>query len=352
MHDLLPLMLFSVHNFRMLFDNHQYAAVAYWFPITCALIGFENQSLSKECRAFLFKCSFCFLVKYKIIKDKELLKSKNILRENKYGSHIDIQFYTNALLIEFTNLMFSNLNLMEIIKNLYLDRNSTQPLEHLFGRARIRCEYINTFKTFKIKLAQLQSLELDTISDTVKGRRSTFGVEVSEEHCDYFDKDCSLDINDYSPEEIVDDILKYSSFQSDDGLPLNALGWFLELIEYFDNGETKKAHSINSRSLEYTVHQGFRANRLITEQHSYTHYAKSPYYCFSIRFKSELSRRPFKKDLVNITSAIKSFSKDEIDIPNKNDLLKDFIKWFNLHYFKYENQINNLIDYFAEDEYG
>ena len=342
MHDLLPLMLFSVHNFRMLYDNHQYAAVAYWFPITCALIGFENQSLSKECRSFLFRCSFCFLVKYKNIKDKEL-KKKDFLRETKYGSQVDTQFYTSALLMEFTNLMFCNINLMDIIQNLYLDRNSTQPLEHLFGLVRIRCEYINTFKAFRTKLSQLQSLKLDTISDAVKGRRSSFGVEVSEYHCDYFDDDCSLDVDEFPPEEIADDVLKFASFKENDGLPLNALGWFLELIEYFDNVETRKTQSINSRSLECTVQQGFRANHLITGQKSYSHNEKTPYQYFTIRFKIELSRRPFKRDFVYITSTIKKMFKDKIEIPNKKDLLEIYIKWFNRHYFEYENEINELI---------
>lgn len=60
---------------------------------------------------------------------------------------------------------------MNIIQNLYLDRNNTQPLEHLFSSVSIRCEYINAFKDFWTKLSQLQSLKLDTISDTVKGRR-------------------------------------------------------------------------------------------------------------------------------------------------------------------------------------
>lgn len=44
---------------------------------------------------------------------------------------------------------------------------------------------------------------------------------------------------------------------------------------------------------------------------------KTPEQYFTIRFKKELSRRPFKRDFVYITSTFKKMFKDKIEIPKK-----------------------------------
>lgn len=76
MHDDLPLSLFSVHSLKILYEKREFIAFAYFFPITCSIIAFENESLSKECRCFLFECSFWFLIQFKTLLDLVNIEKK------------------------------------------------------------------------------------------------------------------------------------------------------------------------------------------------------------------------------------------------------------------------------------
>ena len=108
-------------------------------------MAYNLKNLGYQIRHFLFEVSLWFLIFYK----KELDQCDNIpLRERKYMEEKNVIGYSLDLITEFSNNLFSNLNLMEKVDNLNLDMNSTAPLEHTFGRARVKAKDIHTIQKF------------------------------------------------------------------------------------------------------------------------------------------------------------------------------------------------------------
>ena len=178
MHDSLPLSLFSLHNFLILFDKKLFVAAAYWFPIAISMMAFDMKSIGYEMRHLCFEVALWFLVYYKKALDEY---DGRKLPERKYKENKDVLAYSNNLLIELTNSLFTKIDLINKYENIKLSRDSTTPLEHTFGSARIRANDIHTLKKFlsvvgimNRKIYKQNSEDIEKI----KGRSASFGVTV------------------------------------------------------------------------------------------------------------------------------------------------------------------------------
>lgn len=70
------------------------------------------------------------------------------LKTKKYGERIDVTFYDNDLLIEFSNTVHLNIQPMNILPDFTFSRIGTEPLEHKFGYSRIKSGDISTLTKF------------------------------------------------------------------------------------------------------------------------------------------------------------------------------------------------------------
>ena len=105
-----------------------------------------------------------------------------ILNERKYKEIIDVLPYTTDILIEFINSIYSDISLIKKHKNVDLDRNSTGPLEHTFGRSRVKCNNIHTLNKFIDSVGEINQICQDI--EKVKGRSLNFGVTVEDKNDD------------------------------------------------------------------------------------------------------------------------------------------------------------------------
>lgn len=79
------------------------------------------------------------------------IKSKTVepLKYRKSGENNNIRFYTEEFLIQFTNSTYCDIQLMMLYEDRFcFNRNSSTPLEHTFGRSRVRSKDINTLSRF------------------------------------------------------------------------------------------------------------------------------------------------------------------------------------------------------------
>ena len=120
----------------------------------------------------------------------------------------------------------------------------------------------------------------------------SFGAITNNSHSDFFDNDCTLHIEDCTPQSIADDVLRLSSFVNDEEKMFDALSWFLQLLEFFVPSEKKTSHQITSYEIETGVHQGFRAKQMIRGQYEFTHYSLSQFKIFINYFVSKFNRKP------------------------------------------------------------
>lgn len=180
MHDNLPLSLFSLHNFLILFDKKEYEMAAFWFPIVLCIVAMNKKNIGYYNRHLFFEIALWFLVYYKIKFDKCQTKSLNY---KKYKEKIDVYAYSNELLIEFTNFIFSNIDLINKYENVNLDRNSTRSLEYTFGRARVKVRDVHTLQKFINAIGGMNEQIISKTNEEIekiKGRTTSFGVTMED----------------------------------------------------------------------------------------------------------------------------------------------------------------------------
>ena len=84
-------------------------------------------------------------------------KSNGNLKQRKNGESLDVTFYTKEILIEFTNNLHSNIQLMHSESN-FFSRNSSDPFEHKFGMSRVMGKNIPTLTGFIQVIAKSQAI--------------------------------------------------------------------------------------------------------------------------------------------------------------------------------------------------
>lgn len=122
MHDRLPSELFKIDNFLKLFNSGNFVAAAYWFPISLSGIAINESDVGFYMREFLLECSFYFLVFYKKCLENE---DEITLLRQKSKENVDVMFYDECLLIEFTNTLYSHIQFMNIEESYNFSSNST-----------------------------------------------------------------------------------------------------------------------------------------------------------------------------------------------------------------------------------
>lgn len=188
MHDSLPLTLFSLNNFLTLFDKKMYHEAAFWFPITLCITSMSHKLIGYQNREFLLETAIWFLTYYKKCYDLFKIEHEDeLLRERKYQDEKDVVPYTTQLLIEFTNCIYSNISLTTKYDNVDVDRVSTGPLEHTFGRSRVKCKNVHTINKFIQSVGEINMQALNSTYneiDQVKGRSLNFGVTFEDKNED------------------------------------------------------------------------------------------------------------------------------------------------------------------------
>lgn len=110
------------------------------------------------------ECAFYFLILYKQISDN----SKIELNQKKRGEKIDLVFYVNSLLIEFSITIYSQIQLLKIEKKFSFNSNSSMQLEHKFGHALVRACDVHTLGRFIKTIAKFQTFEMEADKKTWK----------------------------------------------------------------------------------------------------------------------------------------------------------------------------------------
>lgn len=291
MHDILPITLFSLANFVELFEKKIYYASAFWFPISITITAMNAKNIGYKNRMFLFQTALWFLVLFKkFFDDFKTTGETEILNERKYKNNVDVVPYTTDLLIEFTNCLYSNISLMKKYKNIDLDRNSTGPLEHTFGRSRVKCKNVHTINKFISSVGEINDQAFNKTCneiEKIKGRSLNFGVTVEDET----DDDDVLFAS--TPKQIAFEFLCMVNICTDEKMKesdFDNLFLFVEFLKDLIDEKKPKALTIN----HITLHT--QQTKTITQRMSFT-IAKEKNLIFQY-FKSKKPKQKIDKAFI------------------------------------------------------
>ena len=251
MHDSLPLALFSLKNFVILFEKKMYNEAAFWFPISLTICAMHKKRIGYLNRHFLWETALWFLIFYKKKLDlyqANQLHRNEILNERKYKESIDVLPYSSDVLIEFSNSLFSILTIIEKYENVDVDRTSTDPLEHSFGRSRVRSKDLHTLTKFVQVVNEQNKEQLRKKCKelfSIKGRNFGFGIIMESQN------DFPLHFTS-SPQVISSQFLKFINIDNselDENETFDDLFVFVEELSDFIDNNSKKTYSINSITL-------------------------------------------------------------------------------------------------------
>ena len=368
MNDRLPLLLFAPDSFIKLLEAKDFTALGYWFPITASIIALDSPDLNRSARTFFLQCAFWFLVYYAKLEEGSFHK----LKQKKRGDSLDVTFYTKQLLVEFTNTIHCHLQLMNSFGEYSFDRNSSMPLEHLFGRARVKAKDIHTLKKFIKNISQLQTdIAMDS-DETIPGRRSSFGaiLSASDPISEFIDKDELFSIHDYTPQKIAIAALVLAGFAPVTGgeikdIDMKPFYWFCNAVEAIlpDQAKrktTKKALSLKAITLG--TDSGFRSKALIKSQcpawfkdkeSKDSNGNKKKYTFHQLNFlntrdffkklKKDDAFEPKKADLLQMCKEIQQHDPLCPKIPTNKHSLETIYQWYSENYKSYEVFLHSLI---------
>lgn len=282
MHDKLPIELFKIENFVKLLEAKNHAAACYWFPISLTLLAVDGEKLGFDYRKFFLECAFWFLVFYR----EAWNETEGRLKQRAYQGDNDVVFYTSDLLVEFTNTIHCHLRLMESLPCFSFDRNSSMPLEHKFGLARMKAHDVHTLKRFLRTISTLQadqhnlslarSNEIDQECEKIKirKRRAIFGTfvepkgESQEKYCVFYNDN----EHRYSPQIVAKSMLIVAGFEIPNNVDIinvdDVMSWTYLLLSEFCDNKTVKRKAKNEFSLiqrRLGVGQCSNGKRLITK---------------------------------------------------------------------------------------
>jgi len=284
--DRLPMELFRVENLLRLLDAKMFNAAGYFFPISLSLLAINTKDLGFSYRYFLLQIALWFLIIYRELWNND----PGTLKQRIYSTDANIMYYTEDLLMEFSNTLHCHLQFMGNINNYSFARNSTQPLEHKFGFARRRARDIHTFQRFLRTISSLQAIEQEQIMsdfshaksqcEALESRGSTgsFGVIVEQKNEDedihsVFNEDCEIMFEGdyvYTPQQIAKTMLSLASFQVDVNPCFTNVeeiyGWMYNFLFQLcdDVAKKRKKSKIKSTSTKLGTGQCTRGRFLIT----------------------------------------------------------------------------------------
>ena len=333
MHDSLPLCLFSLHNFIQLFDKKMFESAAFWFPIALTIAAYNEKEIGYKNRYLFFECAFWFVIYLK----KNLNEcTEEKYPEKKYKEKCDVIAFTNDMLMEFSNILFSNLNLMEKFKNIYLRRNSTSPLENTFGRARVRSKNIHTLKKFLSIICQMNNESFNSTCksiEKVKGRTSNFGVIVEDKI------DMEEDEFEFVPQQIALDLLNLIDVESSSGSQNHdQLYSFVEYLRNFAHEEKPNKININHLTL------GTGQTKTISQRISFK--LESGNDDFNDFFKQQFPDQKLNKCFLKAFYEILMDIFPEFpSIDDQNNSKKAFLEHLNKNFLKYQEYYFDALNY-------
>ena len=145
MHDSLPLTLFSMTSLKRLFELRNIGALAYFTPWCLFISAMESEDLDVN-RAFDFiSIALYYLMYYYLSYQKNYQSISYLASENKTNSKSMIIMFDKKLLIESINSLYSILAFLCTENHeINTGRIGSTPLEHTFGKARIKAKYRHT----------------------------------------------------------------------------------------------------------------------------------------------------------------------------------------------------------------
>ena len=348
MHDKLPLTLFCPQSFIKLLNESEYTAAAYMFPISACIIAIDKKRISRKARMFFLECAFWFLSFYKLCQENttEIIQ----LNQQKRGDNIHVKFYTEDILREFSNTIHTHMRMLANEPKYSFGRDSSIPLEHKFGVARIRAKDVHTMKKFVKTIAEFQSFESECSKmeskENIPGRRSSFGVSVKpDEDSEAIDPNEKYSVTDVSPQEIAKCILHLAGFEIiPDDPKLSAIAWYEEMLNSIIDEPKKKKRSrktLSSNFVRLGVGKFSRARSFVVS--SSKRISPEKKYCFMNDFwMKKYKKHPSLHKLCQIANAMRESGIKLLRFPRGKPHFKAIFDWFCNNYSFYKVVLESL----------
>jgi hypothetical protein len=178
MHDLLALGLFLQASLHQNFNDYMSQAFLAFFPWFLLVAGLTNCKFSTKTRCGIFETAFWLLCFYRIILARypHPPDTTERITPNKHASLYTTDPRRHALSTFYT--------LIVVLRNsscpVCLNRLGSNPVEHLFGKARLKCRNVNMTKGFLSAIGlDLLTAEIDHLLGLIKApkRRNVIGVD-------------------------------------------------------------------------------------------------------------------------------------------------------------------------------
>jgi predicted transposase YbfD/YdcC len=178
MHDSLAFELFSQASVHTIFQNCLQQASFAFFPWFLMISGLTGGSFFTKTRCHMFETAFWLLFFYQMILERYVRPADTTEKPtaNKFAS-----LYTSDQLPHTLSTLYG---LIVILRDsscpVSLNRVRSNPLEHLFGKKRLRCRDVNTSKRFLIFIgADFLKTRTDHLSELIRvsKRRNVVGLD-------------------------------------------------------------------------------------------------------------------------------------------------------------------------------
>lgn len=184
MHDSLPITLFSMRSLFILVSKDYYPGVLYFLPWVLLTASLSNEVLECNVRYDLLEITLYYLLFYLQELEEEFPKIQEHVSQTKNAAKPILVLFNEQLAMESCNTAHSDIMLMRTVNSpIYLNRASSTPLEHSFGKARLKVGHKqkleNLINAFGIEEVLMNIGQLNT---SIRGRVQSFGeiVEFSE----------------------------------------------------------------------------------------------------------------------------------------------------------------------------
>lgn len=171
MHDSLPMKLFSLCSLKKLFIAKQLPSLSYFLPWSLFLNAFTVQDISDNLRYDLFEITTFYLLFY--LESFKSNTNDGSIGQKKSQNCPHLVLFDENLVIETANSLHANLMLMSTIDGeVNQGHVASTPLEHTFGKTRMKCKYKQTLDRI---IASITVEEMNTITkifndSKIKGR--------------------------------------------------------------------------------------------------------------------------------------------------------------------------------------
>ena len=337
MHDSLPLKLFSINSLKNLFELENKSALAYFTPWCLIVSAMENEKLSIDRFFDFLSISLYYLMYYFQSFQENYQNIRHIASEIKTQNKPFITMFDRKLVIESMNSLYSILAFISTEHfNVNIGRIGSTPLEHTFGKARIKAKYRHTLDNLTkcISIDQLL-LDIKTINDIkIPKRIANFGRQVS------FDPNCYKQYFKFENKFIAYILAGYFGLVVDDKVDFGSLAnlFYSELfnVEFlFKSLHEQKVITINNVTLG--IQNSLHSKQLIMMKSSLGESLKL-YQEVKQKLNSLFGHRMLKNDLLLLAELT---SKDmNIEITSENKKKKEsLLKWFQENW----NDISNFL---------